>query len=72
MAYQKLAESDLKQGISGAKEAIESCHRILHLASQNPDVKSLQKVAKSSAKDVQRLEKDVAKLEQALKKSGQE
>ena len=68
MSYAKLAETDLKQGISAAKEAIENCHRILDLSSKNPEVKSLHKLAKSSAKDVQRLEKDLAKLEKALRR----
>ena len=69
MSYAKLAESDLKEGISATKEAIESCHRLLHLSSKNPEVKGLQKVAKSAAKDIQKLEKDVAKLEKALRSS---
>ena len=69
MAYSKMAESDLKQGMNACMEAIEHCHRILDVAANNPEIKVFKKVTKSMTKEAQRLENEFSKLEKALSKS---
>ncbi|GAC1552787.1 MAG: hypothetical protein NVS2B5_10670 [Beijerinckiaceae bacterium] len=69
MSYGKLAQTDLRQGVSVTKKAIKSCEDLVEMASKNPDIKGLQKLSKSASKGVHRLERDLEKLERALAKN---